>query len=258
MAQTVTAGGRRTAYDVSGDGTPLVLIHGAESDRRQFADFIPVLRKGIRAISYDQRDTGAAAPAGYGMADLADDLADLLDTLDLPAAHLLGTSFGGAVAQHFALRSPDRVLSLTLVATMAAYPVLAGFAARAKGMTADEHAATMLAASVSDAARAADPGLPERVAKALVPREPEQRARRRTALLGHDVETRLPEIKAPTLVIHGTDDPIVPFDSAVRLASLIPQAQLVPLDGGRHGLGFEFRDRLAATVSDFVLDHPAG
>jgi 3-oxoadipate enol-lactonase len=256
VSESVTLpSGRTTLYETSGTGTPLVLIHGAESARGQFDDFMPALAPGIRAISYDQRDTAPddVGNEQYDIGLLADDLAEFLTALGVPAAHVLGTSFGGAVAQHFALRHPERVRSLTLAATFASAAPLTAFAARTTGKTPQEMAVVMGESGVSPQAAAADPGLPGRLQAALVVRAPAQQARRRHALLAHDVESRLAAITAPTLVVHGTDDPIVPFSSAETIAALIPGAALVPLEGGRHAVSLEFRDRLAGLVSEFVL-----
>lgn len=109
----VRAGDLEVGIIDSGSGVPLVLVHGGESDRTQFTALRAHLGPGIRVISYDQRDSGVTVnpPVLYTMSDLADDLVHLLDALDLPSAHLLGTSFGGAVAQHVALRHPERVAS---------------------------------------------------------------------------------------------------------------------------------------------------
>jgi 3-oxoadipate enol-lactonase len=256
VSESVTLpSGRTTLYETSGTGTPLVLIHGAESARGQFDDFMPALAPGIRAISYDQRDTAPddVGNEQYDIGLLADDLAEFLTALGVPAAHVLGTSFGGAVAQHFALRHPERVRSLTLAATFASAAPLTAFAARTTGKTPQEMAVVMGESGVSPQAAAADTGLPGRLQAALVVRAPAQQARRRHALLAHDVESRLAAITAPTLVVHGTDDPIVPFSSAETIAALIPGAALVPLEGGRHAVSLEFRDRLAGLVSEFVL-----
>jgi len=233
---------------------PLLLIHGAESDRNQFADLLPALAPDIRPIVYDQRDTGPSEHVGgaYDLDDLADDAAVLLAGLGVPSAHVLGTSFGGAVAQHLALRHPRLVSSLTLVATTASHASVTAFATRVAGLSDSARSAFMLDSALTPAVRAADPAIVQRAAAALAVRTPAQSERRMRALRTHDLLARLGEITAPTLVLHGTDDPIVPFGDAVALAEGIPGAVLRGYDGGRHGLAFEFRDRLASDVSEFV------
>ena len=107
-------GDHQIAYVETGEGVPLILHHGGESHKRQYDMFMPLLSPDIRAISYDQRDVGDAATASapYEVGDLADDCIGLMDALGLDRAHVMGISFGGAIALHVGLRHPDRVASL--------------------------------------------------------------------------------------------------------------------------------------------------
>jgi pimeloyl-ACP methyl ester carboxylesterase len=248
-------GGVTVTYDELGQGEPLFLLHGAESGRAQYADLMPRLGDGLRIVSYDQRDTGGTVnpPDGYTMSDLADDLARLVRALGFDRAYVLGGSFGGAVAMHFGLRHPDLAAGLVLVATTASADTARAFRARTDPMTATERSRFMLDAALSPGARDADPSLVDRVRDVLVERDPEAHARRSAALSSHDLEDSLTGLSVPTLLVHGSDDPIVPVEGAELMARRIPGARLEVLPGGRHAIGFEFADHVARLTREFVL-----
>jgi len=251
---TIRAGELEVGYIDAGSGVPLVLVHGGRSDRTQFSPLRAHLGAGIRVISYDQRDSGITVnpPAQYTMGDLGDDLVALLDALDLPSAHVLGTSFGGAVAQHAALRHPDRVASLILVCTTPSFAL--------GGEALDE----LLEMSHGDLQKAvadffltpegqAKLGSPTGAARALTPRDTEQSARRNAAARQHEVRDRLGDITAPTLIVHGTEDRLAPYSGALLMEQRIPNAQLRSIEGGRHGIQLEFPDRIAHWVREFLV-----
>jgi 3-oxoadipate enol-lactonase len=118
---TIRVPGGELAYQDRGSGAPVVLLHAAIGDRRGWQLLAPGLARNRRVISYDARGFGGSSRPGRPFA-LADDLARLLDALDLPSAALVGNSMGAATAVDFALAHPDRVESLVLVA-----PGLSGF-----------------------------------------------------------------------------------------------------------------------------------
>ncbi|MEW6457998.1 MAG: alpha/beta fold hydrolase [Bacillota bacterium] len=114
--QYVSAKGCRLYYETRGQGRPLVLIHGLGSDHRMWGPQMDVFSKDHQVIAYDCRGHGASSPVppGYQLADLAEDLARLLDGLKIGQAALVGVSFGGIVAQQFAVSYPERCLALVL------------------------------------------------------------------------------------------------------------------------------------------------
>lgn len=252
------ANGVRLAYVESGQGEPLLLLHGGNSDRRQYDVFRPLLGDGIRAIAPDQRDSpdSPCDPADYAITDHADDAAALIAALGLEKAHVMGASYGGTVAMTLALLHPERVKSLILGATLPAFsqfavPDLAEI--RKDGPQAV--ARFMLSTVVSPDAIDNDPDLIADTEAALVIRDQESLGRRMEAIRQHDVRAQLGEISAPTLVLCGDSDPLIGLDDARAMAMSIPKARFQALEGSRHGITFQHRQRTADLVRQFVLAH---
>lgn len=244
-------GGAGGAGGGGGEGVPLVLVHGGESDRTQFATLRTRLGPGIRAISYDQRDSGITVnpPVPYTLSVLADDLVALLDALGLERAHLLGTSFGGAVAQHAALRHPERVASLVLVATTPSYAMGGEAVDELLSMSHEERRDSVADFFFTPEGQA---GAHTRPARTLTRRTPEQSARRHGVARQHEILDRLGEIAARTLIVHGTADRLAPYAGAVLMEERIPDAELRSIDGGRHAIAVEFADVIARWVREFL------
>jgi pimeloyl-ACP methyl ester carboxylesterase len=256
-AGQIEVGRISVAYVASGAGQPLVLLHGGESSRRQYDLFRPLLGPGIRAIAYDQRDVGdtVSGQEPYTIATLARDCAGLIEALGFERAHLMGASLGGAIAMNVAIEHPDRVASLTLVSAPPSVP--GAGAAKIIAMSPDERAKFMLDAVISPEGQRRDPALVRQVLS-LLRGSAMLSERRRDAVRTHDCADRLTEITAPTLVINGTDDPLVPAATAEFVAGRIPGATLELVDGGRHGLTLEQREETAGLVRRFVLAHVIG
>ncbi|MCP9955647.1 alpha/beta fold hydrolase [Actinomadura madurae] len=248
---TIRAGGLDVGYIDRGSGVPLVLIHGGEGDRTAYATLRAHLGAGIRAISYDQRDSGITVnpPVPYTLGDLGDDVADLLDALGLRSAHLLGTSFGGAVAQHAALRHPERVESLVLIATTPSFALGADAINKLLNLSYGDMRDAVDDYFLTPEGRAR---IGTRAAQTLMTRDPEQRARRHAAAREHEIRDRLGEITAPTLIVHGTEDRLAPYPGAVMMEQRMPNAGLRSIEGGRHAVGMEFADEIALWVREFL------
>jgi pimeloyl-ACP methyl ester carboxylesterase len=235
--------------------------------------FCRMLADGGRlVIRYDHRDTGRSVTyppgrPGYSGADLVADAAGVLDAYGIPAAHLVGLSAGGAFAQLLALDSPDRVRSLVLISTSPATPgdralppPTESFTQFVAGAEVDwSDAASVVEYQVGYWRVLAGDRRPfdEAAARRRATREVE-RARDVSALQNHDAipDGRLPPqplsaITAPTLVVHGTADPMFPLEHGQALADEIAGARLLPLQDAGHGV-----DRADwATIIGAILDH---
>ena len=245
-------------FDEIGQGEPLVLLHGSNADRRQFAGFMSLFGDGIRVLSPDQRDSpdSPCAARPYAMMDHARDLAEFLTERGIDRAHVFGASYGGAVAMSFALMFPGRVRSLILGATASER---SRFHAPDLNAVRDKDPAAvkrfMLEAVITPEAIDADPGLVAEIDALLLIREPASFARRAAAIDDFNVTGRLGEIAAPTLVLCGDHDPIAHVGEARELAAAIPGARFELLAGSRHGITVQYADRTARLIGNFVLAH---
>jgi 3-oxoadipate enol-lactonase len=263
------ANGARLYYEVYGDGEPLLLIMGLGANHLSWAAQVPVYAREFRVIVFDNRGTGQSDfPEGVDCTIplLADDAAALLDFLGVDAAHVYGVSMGGMIAQEMALRHPEKVRSLILGATWPGGPHAVAPKPEALQALIDQGAAVD---------RVVSPALldvlfsPDYLAKhgsellqnfqrmADYPRtSPEVYMAQLLAIERFDTYDRLPDIAAPTLVLHGTDDPLLPVANARILAERIPGAKLVLFEGARHGY-MEKQAEADAAVLDFLRAHSA-
>lgn len=116
----IDSNGQKLYYEVHGEGVPLILIMGIGYDATLWGlHQIPAFSQEFQVIAFDNRDVGRSSKATgpYTIADMADDVAGLLDGLEVDRAHVLGISMGGMIAQEFALRHPKRLDKLILTGT---------------------------------------------------------------------------------------------------------------------------------------------
>jgi 3-oxoadipate enol-lactonase len=247
--------GVRLHHELHGpeDAPPLILLEGMGGDIPGWRRNIPVLAGKLRVIAYDFRGNGNSdePPGSATMETFVDDTFGLLDALGVERAHVYGQSFGGMVAQEMALTKPDRVRTLILGCTHAG----PAHAVRAPGTKVPKGESWRAMYS---------PGFPERhpehVAEdvrigAAQPKHPEGGRRQWEAMQGFDSFERLPTLRVPTLVPHGTEDLAVPPENAKILADRIPGAELVLLEGAGHLYHSEQAEAADAAVLDFVKRH---
>jgi pimeloyl-ACP methyl ester carboxylesterase len=261
--RVVSVDGVELCLEAFGDPRdPTVLLIGGAAASMDYWDAELCRRlagAGRHVVRYDHRDTGrsTASPAGspaYSADDLTTDPLRLLDALGVARAHLAGVSMGGGIAQSLAAHHPDRVLGITLIATSPAgsrtrdrplpppHPrVAATFADPAPEPAWGDRQAVVEHLVESARPYAGSLGFDEqrerRLAGAMVDRTPDMRAATTNhwiAVGDTDVPFRMADIAAPTLVLHGTDDPAFPFPHGEALAAEIPGARLVPLGGMGH------------------------
>ncbi|MBW2030132.1 MAG: alpha/beta hydrolase [Deltaproteobacteria bacterium] len=114
MPHIMSHDGKKTWYDVVGEGEPLVLIGGSSLVHRQWDFMIPILQDHFRVILYDQRGAGLSdrSPEGITVDQWTDDLKEILDRIGIEKAHIMGTSNGSFIVVHFAARYPERTASI--------------------------------------------------------------------------------------------------------------------------------------------------
>jgi pimeloyl-ACP methyl ester carboxylesterase len=239
----------RICYEAHGSGETVVLIAGYASSKDIWFRQIPELSRHYRVITFDNRGSGRSAKPDepYTMNQYAQDTAYLLDRLGVDGSHVCGVSLGGMIAQEFALQFPDRVRTLTLACTSAGGSrcILPDHETmdlllnrdRRNGMTREEWTRWTLPYSFTQEFIDGNPDIIDRYVQMRVRHWPPPHSFRRQAeaLIAHDVYDRLPRIKAPTLVISGNADRQVPVENSKIIASDIPDAHLVILDGMGHG-----------------------
>lgn len=262
---TVRVGDINVYYEEHGKGEPLLLIAGWGTDLSCWQFQIPEFSAKYRVIAFDNRGAGRTdapdKPCSIRM--MADDAVGLLDALGIGKAHILGMSMGGSIAQEIAIGYPERTGSLVLAAATAApgectllMPTLAAWTAAMKEGVSPKTLARMQLPYVVTS-RFFDQ--PEMVALwvdtvAANPRQPKAYAcqRQTDASAGQDTRARLKQIAAPTLVLVGREDIMLPVSQSEELAVLIPGARLMVLDGGAHGFSIEIADKFNRAVLEFL------
>ncbi|GJD46383.1 3-oxoadipate enol-lactonase 2 [Methylobacterium cerastii] len=221
---------------------------------------MPRLSDRYRILRYDTRGHGGSATqdAPAEIDDLAGDLLALLDTLGIARIHAVGLSLGGMTMQALASAAPDRVASLTLMATAAHMPSEASWNARAATVRAEGTGAIVEATL----GRWFTPGFPERHPDVV---EPIRHAFTACDAVGYavccgaigrmDLRPRLPAITAPTLIVAGRDDPATPPAMAEEICQGIRQAELVILPQAAHLLAVERPDAAGAYLAQFLDRH---
>jgi pimeloyl-ACP methyl ester carboxylesterase len=247
-------------YERSGTGEPLLLIMGLSGTALHWSTpFLELLREDFDVIVYDHRGVGASTrlQGSVTIKQMAEDAAALLQALDIESAHVMGISMGGMVAQELALGSPEQLRTLTLGCTYCGGP--------GSALTSPEVMQRLSEAMMSgDRALALRVGWEINVSPAMAADERaaaefmaigDQRAvavpvvlAQLQAVLGHDTSSRLPQLRLPTLVIHGTEDQILPVANGRLVASLIPGARLEVMEGVGHLFFWERPAESAALV----------
>ena len=213
-----TAGG--VAYTVRGSGPPLLWMSGYAVPVAAFDAVLEELADAFTIIAVDHRGSGTSStrlrPTTTGT--MASDAVSVLDRLGIGSAHVVGASLGGMVAQEVAIGWPHRVRTLVLCSTTAGGP-------GAKTPPARE-----ILNELKATARRVPGGVRVRSLGAL---------HQTAAASSHDATRRLHRIQAPTLVLHGLEDELVPVANATWLASRISSAKMRVIRGGTHLLVLE-------------------
>jgi pimeloyl-ACP methyl ester carboxylesterase len=260
---------------------PVLLIMGIGASMLWWEEgFCRLLADGGRlVIRYDHRDTGRSViyepgRPGYTGAHLVTDAVGVLDAYGIPAAHLVGVSAGGALAQMLALDFPDRALSLVLISTSPATPDerrlpsathrFRHFLATAEVDWSDESSAIEYLVGYARVLAGGERQFDEAAAHELV-RCDIERARNIASSENHgliaqgEVSSKpLSTIALPTLVIHGTADPMFPLEPGEALAEEIPGANLLQLERAGHGVERPDWETIARAILSHTVARAAG
>jgi 3-oxoadipate enol-lactonase len=263
---TVQANGQQLYYELHGEGPPLVLVMGIGYDSSLWTlAQVPVLSRQFQVVLVDNRDAGRSSKARhpYKIADMADDLAGLLEALGIQRSHLLGLSMGGMIAQEFALRHGDRLDRLVLAGTGAA-PARSAVDlsqiwswVKANDATGEVFGAQQFVSLFSTAFlrnHEAVRDTAELLASNPYPMSPEAYGRQADAYRQFDALDRLAAITAPTLVVVGEQDLLTPPWIAREVAEAIPGArfEVIRGDGSSHVVPIECPDEFNRLVLDFL------
>ena len=264
IGTTADANGIKTNYLEAGHGDPVVLIHGSGPGVTSYANWrlvMPALSENFRVLAPDMVGFGfSERPANieYGVQTWADQVVGLMDTLELPKAHLVGNSFGGAIALRIATQHPDRVGKLVLMGSMGVpFPITEGLErvwgyepsfenmrkvldvfAYSRELVNDELAEVRYRGSIQ-------PGFQESFAAMF----PAPRQRWVEAMCTPEDEIR--RLPHRTLIVHGREDQVIPLQTSLRLMELIDNADLSVFSHCGHWSMIERTADFNRSVSEF-------
>ena len=252
-------------YEIHGKGYPLLLIRGLSSDVYRWPpDFIRELSKYFRIILFDNRGAGRTDKPDieYSIEMMADDTTCLMKVLNIEKAHILGYSMGGMVAQEIALNYPEKAKKIILCSTGCGGP---------NSIPASEEVRTILKINrerlsdeelvrnwiifyfIESFIRNKPDVVDEYIRRSLLAPIPSHSYRRQlNALNNFNSYKRLKNIRAPTLILSGKEDILVPHENSVLLAENIPGAKLALLDNQGHGIFTPKPFLLAKTIIEFL------
>ncbi|MDH4045850.1 MAG: alpha/beta fold hydrolase [Gemmatimonadota bacterium] len=259
-SQQFVVRGLATTAELVGDGPPVLFVHGFPLDRTMWRPVASALT-GWRRILPDLRGLGLSEGPddGYAMAEYADDLAALLDVLRIPNAVVCGLSMGGYVAFELLRRHPNRVRALVLANTRAAPDDADGRTKRdatiarirrdGLGFLADEMLPRLLGSDTMqtspDVVRQVRGMMTAQPALGLIGALTAMRDR-------PDARPMLGAIRVPTLVLHGSDDQLIPLTEARAMADAIPGAHFAAIPAAGHLAPLEQAVNTGRVIREFL------
>lgn len=260
MAKVSAADGTEIAYDVWGrkDGAPVLLIQGLGTDARGWALQRMAFGRRFRCYAVDNRGVGGSSEAEppYSLFQMADDAVTVLNAEGVERAHVVGASMGGVIAQVVGVLYPERTSALVLACTACRHHEWRQELFGEWAAAVSEHG---MSAMAGEGMRwLVGPRIRRRfglwinlLARLILRSDPRGFVAQVEAIrsMSDDLRERLHEVRAPTLVITGSQDALTPLGDAEELAELVPRAELVVLSGVAHGLMVE----APASFNDAVL-----
>lgn len=269
IGTVIDAGGRATNCHIRGDGDDILLLHGSGPGVSAWANWrltLPALADDFRVIAPDLVGFGFTErpdPPSYDLRTWTDHAVAVLDALDIDRCHVIGNSFGGAVAMSLAIHHPDRVNGLVLMGAVGVpFDITPGLEAVWGYEPSVDAMARLLEIFAYDSSLVGPdlarmryeasirPGVQEAFA-AMFP------APRQAALdaITHPVDA-VAGITAPTLIVHGREDRVIPLATSLRLLELIDDSELHAFGRCGHWTQIEHADAFAELVRDFLGSLP--
>jgi 3-oxoadipate enol-lactonase len=247
----ITIGDIDINYEIKGNGAPLLMIMGLSFSLRDWGKkFTELLAQHYQLILFDNRDAGLSSPSPcpYNIADMADDAAGLLDALKIPKAHVFGVSMGGAIAQQFALKYPDKLDKLILGCTMA------GGTCSQPGDISGVMSGNLSELLFTHTFMQTHQQELTEFLTATTPFHSQGNAldRQLQAFATHDTCDTLADIRVPTLILTGDKDIAIPRSNSDLLAAKIPNAKLEVIADAAHGFSYSHPDTTADLIRLFL------
>lgn len=257
----ISNGGVRLHWEEGGQGTPILLIMGHRYSSAMWYPVFEGLGDRYRLIWFDNQGTGrSGARHRTSVAEMTSDALAVLDAAGVDSAHVYGVSMGGGIALEFGIRHPERTRSLILGCTMAKTPDipprpkwLIGLIYRLspllKGLTSKKYKGGYGDAAPDD-----------RIARdrAMLNKDPFAMAgviAQSHAIIDYSVTPEaVAAVKIPALVLHGTQDQAVPYESGVKLSQMLPNARLVTFQDLGHNYFVGAADQANAEVDRFIQE----
>ncbi|WIV65857.1 alpha/beta fold hydrolase [Natrialbaceae archaeon AArc-T1-2] len=267
-----------------GDGDPVAFVQGLGYGRWMWRWQREAVRGAYEVVAPDNRGTGRSADglsavvktlpgrirtpllfklAGYSMSGLAADLEAVLEDAGVSEAHLVGASMGGMIAQQYALEY-DRVKTLSLLSTSAGGPDVASVPEETRAQFTDvpadaserERLRHRIRPAFTERFTSRNPHLMDRIVEWRLEQDASDPARtaQAAAVASFDATDHLHRIRVPTLVVHGTDDRVLPFENATLLADTLSNARLERVEGGSHFCFLEDASQVNEAIRTFLAE----
>jgi 3-oxoadipate enol-lactonase len=253
------------AWYTAGEGErAILLVMGLGGRAADWGShFVSELAQRHRVVRFDNRGTGASTKprTTWSMRDMVDDAAHVLDVAGIDKAHVIGISMGGVIAQMFALTHPERVDHLVLISTYAGgrkmespQPDASDVFVFPTGVPRDEIVRDRMRRITAPGFATAHPEIVEELVQLalLQPTPMRTFGAQLQAILEAPLVDRISEIRAPTLIVHGDCDPLIPIGNGRAIHERMPHARFHVLEGCGHLPMWEMPDAFTRTVVDFL------
>lgn len=256
----ISNGGVRLHWEERGQGTPILLIMGHRYSAAMWYPIYEAFGDRYRLISFDNQGTGqSGARKRTSVAEMTEDALKVLDAAGVDSAHVFGVSMGGGLALEFGIRYPERTRSLILGCTMAKTPDIPP---RPKWLISILYRLMPLLKHIAKPAPHkggyGDAAPDDRIArdKAMLDKDPFDMGgviAQSHAIIDYSVTPEaVAAVTLPTLVMHGTQDLVVPYEAGKKLSEMLPNARLVTLQDAGHNYFVGAGDRVNAEIDAFI------